>query len=869
MKEPNEIRPPKWPLKILRFFLKSKYLEEIEGDMEELFHDNVEQYSLKKARRIYTWEMLKLFRPVIMKIPEMNININQYSIFKNYFKTSIRGLKRNALTSFINIFGLSVAIGICVLVYGFASWTLNTDQFHENKHKVYLTTFFANRDGTVQQFGLTPRPIGEMLRNDFTHIEKVCRVEDKTAVLKYQDNVFHEKVRYADPEFLEMFTFPLKWGVSNSLSDLNSVILSEDMSIKYFGDENPIGKEILMKFDQDKSKAFEVTGVAAAFPKARTIDFDFLINFENVKVADVDYDLYDWSKFVNATLIQVSNPSDLKFIENGMEKYIALQNEAVQKDWAISDFAFEPLANLHKQSGAIRDDISWSSDDNFASIVFLSLIGIFLLALACFNYINIAIVSAAKRLKEIGVRKVIGATRGIVIVQFLAENIVITFFALILGLGLGSSLFIPWFEQMNNFSMDFKFQDKNLWIYLLAILLFTGIASGVYPAFYISRFEVIKIFKGSVKFGKKNPLTKVILGFQLILACILITSAVTFTQNTAYLSKRSWGYDKEATLYADVPDELAYEQLKAVLSQNSDVLSISGSSDHLGRTHSTTVIHMPDREYEVDQLSVDANYLKTMGIILKEGRDFKADHENDKQTVIVNELLVKKLALEQPLGQVFEIDSMKYEIIGVAKDFHNYSFSNEVKSTIFKVAEPADYRYLSMKVKNGSEIATYQALQTTWTELFPETPFQGGHQEDVWGSYFDEINTHATFWKGIAFIAVLLASLGLYGLMTLNVSGRGREFSIKKILGAGLKNIAGSITKQYMYLFLVAFALGAPISYLLMEILFDAAYTYHMPIDFSGVVVAVAILVGVLLATVSTQVRKVSKSNPVKGLKVE
>lgn len=869
MKGQENLSPPKWPLKTLRFFVKSKYLEEIEGDMEELFHDNVEQYSLKKARHMYTWELLKLFRPVIMKIPQMNINFNHYSIFKNYFKTSIRGLKRNALTSFINIFGLSVAIGICVLVYGFANWTLNTDQFHDNKDKVYLTTFFADRDGTVQQFGTTPRPIGEMLQNDFSHIEKVCRVEDKAVVLKYHDNVFHEKVRYTDPEFLEMFTFPLKWGVSNSLSDLSSIILSEEMSVKYFGNENPIGKEILMKFDQNTSKAFEVTGVAAAFPKARTIDFDFLINFENVKVADAAYNYDDWSKFVNATLIQVPNPADLKFIESKMSKYVALQNEAVQKEWSISAFAFEPLANLHKHSGIIRDDISWSSDDNYASIVFLSIIGIFLLALACFNYINIAIVSAAKRLKEIGVRKVIGATRGIVIVQFLAENIVITFFALILGLGLGSSLFIPWFEQMNNFSMDFKFQDKNLWIYLLAVLLFTGIASGFYPAFYISRFEVIKIFKGSVKFGKKNPLTKVILGFQLVLACILITSAVTFTQNTAYLSKRSWGYDKGATLYAAVPDELAYEQLNAILSRNPDVLAVSGSSDHLGRTHTTTVIHMPDRDYEVDQLSVDANYLKTMGVMLKEGRDFKSDHANEKQTVIVNELFVKKLALEQPVGQVLEIDSVKFTIIGVAKDFHNFSFSNEVNPTIFRVAERTDYRYLSMKVKSGSEMETYQALQTAWAALYPETPFQGGHQEDIWGSYFDEINTHATFWKGIAFIAVLLASLGLYGLMTLNVSGRVREFSIRKVLGAGLRNIAGSITKQYVYLFLLALAVGAPVSFKLMEILFDLAYTYHMPIDLSGVAIAVAILIGVLLATVSTQVRKVSKSNPVEGLKVE
>lgn len=869
MRQRYDINPPRWPLKFLRLFVKKEYLEEIEGDMEEMFRDNVEQWSLRKARRIYTWEMFRLFRPILIRNLSSLQHLNQYSMFKNYFKISLRGLKKSPLNSFINIFGLAVAIGICIFVYAFARWTYSTDQFHEHKNSVYLVTFFADRDGTQQQYGTTPRPLGEMLKEDFAQIKNVCRVEDRNVVVKYDDNVFHERVRYADPEFLAMFSFPLKWGTAGSLADVNSIILSEKMAIKYFGDENPIGQDVLVKFDQERGKAFKITGVAKEFPKARTISFDFLINFENLRAVEPEYDFHDWSSLVNATLIQVENPDDMKSIERGMEKYKLLQNKAVQEDMAISSFAFEPLATLHERTEHMRDHISRSTTSDSQTVIYFCIIGIFMLVLACLNYINIAIVSATKRLKEIGIRKSIGANRITVIVQFLSENLVITFFALIIGVILGLTVFIPGFEQMWHFSMGFHLTDPVLWIYLPAILLITSIASGIYPSLYVSGFHVVGILKGSLKFGKKNALTKIFLGVQLVLACIFITSAVMFTQNSAYLAKRSWGYNQGEALYARVPDQAAYEKLAVLMAQQPDVLSLSGSSHHLGKNNATTLIHLPDREYEVDQLSVDAGYFETMGIPLLQGRVFN-DHEgSDKQAVVVNELLVTNMMWQHPIGQQFKIDSIQYEVVGVTKNFHNYDFYTPLKATIFTIADKEDYRYLSMKVREGSEIQTYKALQSNWAELFPETPFDGGFQEDVWGNYFHEIENHGKVWKVFAFIAVTLASLGLYGLMTLNIAGRIKEFSIRKVLGAGLKNITANITNQYVILFAVALTIGAPLSYLLIKILFEASFAYHMPVNFFGAAFAVVTLILVLLITVSTQIRIVFKSNPVDGLKAE
>ncbi|MFZ6009338.1 MAG: ABC transporter permease, partial [Bacteroidota bacterium] len=402
-----------------------------------------------------------------------------------------------------------------------------------------------------------------------------------------------------------------------------------------------------------------------------------------------------------------------------------------------------------------------------------------------------------------------------------------------------------------------------------AVLLITSVASGIYPSLYISKFQVVGILKGSVKFGQKNPVTKIFMTLQLILACIFVTGSVMFTQNRYYMAQRSWGYNQDDALYARVPDYASYQKLHDAMAQDANVLSISGSTHHVGKSHSSTVLHFPDREYEVDQLSVDAKYFETMGLPLKAGRFFHDHAGSDKRAVVVNELMVGNMGWTNAIGQVFKIDSIEYEVVGVVKDFHSYSFAKTVAPTIFKVAEQNDYRFLSLQVRHGAEIKTFEKLQAKWAELFPEIPFDGGHQEDVWGNYFVTIGIYGVVWRVIALIAISLASLGLYGLIKLNVEGRTKEFSIRKVLGAGLKNIVSNVSSQYVALLIVALVIGAPVSYFLIGFVVSTASAYHMPIDFSGTLIAVAILILVFLFTITTQVRTVLKTNPVNGLKVE
>jgi putative ABC transport system permease protein len=339
------------------------------------------------------------------------------------------------------------------------------------------------------------------------------------------------------------------------------------------------------------------------------------------------------------------------------------------------------------------------------------------------------------------------------------------------------------------------------------------------------------------------------------------------------MTNRSWGYNNREALFANVPDQSAYEKLSAAMVQHPDVLSVSGSGHHIGKTHKSIVIQLPDREYKVDQLTVDAKYFETLGLSLEQGRFF-TDHEgSDRQSVIVNEIMVKDMSRglpgwENPVGQQFRIDSVQYEVVGVVEDFHSYNFTNLMRPVIFTVAEKQDYRFLSLRVRSGSEVKTYKALQESWTQLFPETPFAGGLQEDVWGFYYEQIGIYSLVWRTFAFLVVSLAILGLYGLIRLNVEGRTKEFSIRKVLGAGLTNIAATITSQYAILFAVALIIGAPLGFLTGKAMVEIN-PYHMPITLVSTVIAVALMVIVLVLTVSTQVVKVVKSNPVNGLKTE
>ena len=835
------------------------------GDLEEYFYERVERLGMVKARWFYLRDVLRCCQPYAWKTPHIYKNSN-IIMFKNYFKTASRSALRNPLSTFINIFGLSMAIGICVMTYSFVNQSINTDRFHENKDKIFLTTIFADRDGKTAQYGVTPVPLAKHLKNDFANIEKVSRIDDHNTVVRLNDQVFYENIRLVDGEFLEMLTFPLKWGDKKSLYDPNSIIISDFISKKFFKTENPIGKEVLVIFKSGEKKYFEITGVAEPFPNEAEITFSFLINYDNIEIAQRDYNPSDWSKFLNATLIQLNDPAGIDNVSAGMNKYLTLQNE-VNKDWAIEDFNFISIHDLYLKSSDIQQAISF--DDKGPGRLVLPFISAFMLILSCLNYINMAINSIAKRLKEIGVRKVMGADKSKVMIQFLAENVLVTTFAMLVGLFLGIKLFMPWFEGISGSQYSIQISDQLFYLFLLGLLLLTGVASGIYPAFYISRFEAVKIFKGKITLGSKGWLTQTFLGFQLILACMTITSAVIFVQNTTFQMNRSWGYNQNHLMYIHTPSKEMYEQMKAEMEKSPYLENITGSSDHIGRKHRNVVAEQLDRKYEVNQLKVESGYFDMMGIELASGRVWSEGVKSANYEVVVNQTFVNQLEIEEPLGFEIEIGDQDYTIVGVINDLHNRPFGEEIDPMVFSQVNDEELEFLVANITAGNDIKAYDEMESAWDTLYPEIPLVGGLQADIWDGYFKLIGNFSRFNNAVAGIAVALALLGLYGLMTLNISGRIKELSIRKTLGANMMHITKIMSRQYLNLTIISILIGAPIGYFVTKFQLNMVFVYTLPMGAYRLIIPIVILLVALSAVIMTQVVKVGRFNPIKGLRSE
>lgn len=788
-------------------------------------------------------------------------------MLKNYLKTSLRNILKNPLSSFINVFGLAVAIGTCMVTYAFLSLEFNYESQHTKKDRVYMVTSLVDRDGTPQLFGISPAPIGVKLKEDFPQIKNMTRMSYEQVIVKREENVFREGVRLADPAFVEMFNFDVVRGDLSKLSDRNNIVINKEIAKKYFDDADPIGEIMQIRFNGDKKIPMKVVAVVDISEMKTSYYFNFLANYDIRGLIQDDYQPSDWSNNISATFIELEDPEQITQITTLANTYRELVNSA-QSDWQVEEFSFEPLATLYDRSNDIRWDVSRESDKE--GQVVMSIIAMMMLALACLNYLNIAISSGTKRLKEIGVRKVIGASRGKLIVQFVVENILLSGIALFLGFLLGTYFFLP---QLNNlfgtaFTIEvFEFQFV---AYLLGMLLLTAVASGAYPAMYISKFQAVSIFKGKLRFGQKNKLTKVFLTLQFILACITVVAGISFTQNTKWQNEKSWGYDKETTLMVNVQDYTNFEQLRNHLESDPDIETISGGSHHLGERISTSIVELPDRKFEVGRMDVTANYPETMGIELKEGRYFKENYESDKTMVLINETFANQLDWSEPLGKTFRFDSTTYQVAGVLTDFHSSSFWSEIYPLFIRVVEDEEIRYMAIKTHGANATkAVFERLEATWSDMFPDLPFEGNYQKELFWEYFQNIRGHKVMMTGVAILALMLSCFGLYGLVALNVAGRRKEFSIRKVLGAGLPALVKSVSSHFFLFLIIALILGGPISFMLVKTLMGSIYKFHMPLTIFPVLIAVGFILLSVALTISSQINKVRRSNPTEGLRIE
>lgn len=861
--------PPKWCNRLLLWYCKDELHEEILGDLEELYPIWIKKKGVFFAKLLYLWAVIRFFRPYTIKRKNLLV-LNELIMYRNYFKIGLRNIYKYKLSSVINIGGMSVAIGCAIVVYVFVEWYYNRDDFHKNKENIFMVTSLREQNGSEQVWGSSPEIMAKIAKDELSNITKFSRFEYTGGIMKYGDLVFSERLTFVDPDFLEIFTFPLKYGnKAIALKDKNGVVLSKSIAEKYFGTSNPIGKQITLYAGEEYKGSFFVRGVAEKIPYTTSFVFEILVPYEVQK--DIRGETYekDWVVDADATFFMLDQASNKDNVLNGLKTYKQLKNQDTP-DWAVNDFGLMPLTSLAKESVFMRSSIGMGSHP--ASVILLAVMGIFLLTMACLNYMNISIASASRRLKEIGLRKVIGGYKGQIVRQFLFENFLVCFIALVLGVLVAEFFLIPGFNNIIGifqFSVDYT-GNWRFWTSILGILLVTGLAAGSYPAFYISSFKPINIFRGKVQFGSRKLFSRIMLTFQFTLAFLTIMLGLVIINNTLYLTNLDWGYQREELLVVPLTEAKQYELLKGKISDQIGVQHISGSEHLVGRGSWSRAIEYNNTRHEVRAMGVSDDYLQTLNFNLLKGRHFIKDAASDEENaIIINQKMANYLNWENPIDKQILLDSTRYTVVGMVEDFHFLSFYQEMEPALFYISPEENYNYLTIRSNSENFNEIKAIVSTSWKELFPEHPYDGMTQSSIFDWQIEDIERVEKVMSFIAIVALLLTAMGMFGLVSLTVVKRMKEFSIRKVLGANLFNIAKNMNMEFLVMLLIAVTIGTSIAVLTYDDIMGEMYKFRSDIGIDLYIITACIVVFTAILTVSTQLYRVATSKTVDTLKTE
>jgi len=788
-------------------------------------------------------------------------------MFINYLKVGIRNILKHKLASSINIIGLSSAIGVAVVAFLYLDWQYHVDWFHKNADNIYQVTTFMDRDGELEEWGYTPEPLGPAMKSEISQVSNFTRVNVTSGIFKYEDKVFEERVHFVDPQFLEIFSFPIDEGDQKVLYDPESILITGKIATKYFGQEDPIGKQITITFDRKYKETFIVRGITNKIPDDSALGYGILINYDKQKNIPFFHSAEDWGNFTTATFILTDPGASRSDISAYYQKYIDLQNNSKSR-WIIEKMTLEPLKTLSLQSYKIRGTLSFGNQPHGNLAV--AIIAFLLLVLACFNYMNVAVVSASTRLKEIALRKVVGSGRREIIVQFLSENLILCSFSLLMGLAFAYYFLLPGFNSLLPFDVPFSFSSNlTAFSFLAGSLLFVALISGAYPALFISSFKPVVIFRGNLKFGSKGWLSKSLLTVQFIVAFMTIVASLIFRETSLYFKSKDWGYHQNDLVVIPIDGEKHFNLLRDKFQSNPDIEEISGARDHFGKASPLVNIEMNNKQQQVRMFRTGPDYPSAMGLRLITGRFFNRDLNSDKQAILVNSKMVSKMGWQDPLQETLWYDSVRYHVIGVVENFHYYSFYNPIDPVFITETTEPEYNYFVAKTNSGSLNTVKNYAQQTWSQIEPDLPYDGFTQPEVFDNFYTNIDANIVIIRFVAILALVLSCMGLFGLVSFNISRNMKDFSIKRVLGAGTGVIINSVNRGFLWILVIAMTIGSFLAYLSMNGLLTEMFPDREPIGIWPIILGAVFIFGTAIFTVATQIYKVIKAKPVDTLRIE
>ena len=811
-------------------------------------------------------------------------------MIKNYLRSAWRNIARHKFISFINIFGLTTGITCCLLIITYIINELSYDKFNVNADRTYrVTRIFYSADGSENlHLSAVAPPFGPLLKNAFPDIEKITRVlPNGTTILHYKDKLFNEQNGFfADENFFDVFSVNVPKGdKKTALNDPYSVMMTEEIAKKYFGNEDPINKTIIL--DNTKHE-YKVTGIFDPFPSNSHMHPNILMSFNTLKDAAIMGEKELTTDFGNNsfyTYLLMPKGYNMDMISRQLSpflnKYVHLPGMPPNIITSqATKLTIQKLTDIHLTSH-LDDEIEPNGDAK--RVYIFSIIAVFILLIACINYMNLSTARSALRAKEIGVRKVIGAQRDEIIRQFLGESILITWVALILGLAL-TWLLLPYINGLSGLSLSFgSLLRWNILIGVLSLPFLIGLISGIYPALFMSSFKPVSVLKGLLKVGSGSiSFRKILVVLQFSISIILIVATTVVFQQLRFMQTKSLGFNKDFILTTGYSGTLTkqFESFRQELLKNPAVKEIGRSSripsGRLLDDQGAQVIEggktVPTK-IELKYITTDHDFIPTYGMRLVAGRNFSRAFLTDTANYIINETAVSQLGWKSPqsaIGKDLIYGNTKGKVIGVVHDFHFESLHQNIIPMLFFLPPPQSgyYNRISIKIYGNHVQSAINTISSTWHTYVPNVPFDYTFLDDKFQKLYTSEQQQSQLFSIFSCLAIFIACLGLFGLSAFTISQRVKEIGIRKVLGASIPQIVSELSKDFLMLVLIAAAISLPVAgYLMHHWLID--FAFRISLSWWVFVLAAIIAVFIAFVTISFQSIKAAIANPVKSLRSE
>lgn len=805
-------------------------------------------------------------------------------MLQNIIKVAFRNLVHNKAFSSINIFGLAAGLATCLLILLYVTDELTYDKHHKDGNRIYRIVYSTN-DGT---WASQPAPVAAAMKHDFPEVEEVTRLlklpgMDKVLLKnKETNNKFYEKDGYyVDTSFFKLFTYSFIEGdQQTALSEPNSIVISETIANKLFGNENPINKSINLVLPFGEAN-YVVKGVFTAGTTKSHIPASYFLSMRNSDVGSWVSTITDWTNNnIFHTYYKLKENTDPVAFEKKLQPFLNRHaGEALTKAGFARTIYSQPLKDIYLKSNVGNE---LGANGNIRFLYILGSIAIFILVIACINFMNLSTARSEKRAREVGVRKVMGAMKSTLVSQFLGESIIMSFIALIFALA-SVWLLLPLFNSLTQKELHFS-NDPGYLVLVVALTLVTGGLAGVYPSFYLSSFRPTQVLKGKLKNNfSATVIRKGLVVFQFAISAVLIFGAIVIWRQLNYVQSQPLGFNKEQLLVIPTNQEVAskYNPLKDALLKNSGVKSVTSGNTYPGVTNLNSMVFYAEgknsKEFNVINMSVVENdYFSTLGLKVIAGRQFSPAFKGDSTSIILNETAVRQVGytMENAVGKklYFDWQNVKNEvtIVGVVKDFHFESLHTAIKPQGFSPNYffANKYTYLIAKLQNTSYSKTVSDIEKIWTTIVPNVPFEYSFVDQDFQHNYEKDQRTSGIVISFTCIAIVIACLGLFGLAAFAAESRTKELGIRKVLGASEASIVGLLSKDFLKLIglslLIAFPAGA---WVMSQWLSN--FAYRISISAWMFIVSGTIALFVAFATISYQSLKAAFMNPVKSMRTE